>query len=198
MSLSDAMRRKRALPLFSPTLARPSRKSLSNEPLIWTSLRSRQSHHRTGETMSESSETPSPEKPRRITQFKPGQSGNPLGRPKRKVDMSVALNKALNDNILVTNLGKTRTGLEAVVQSIVDRVLQGDSKGIVALMNLLNKAKLFKPVPNPTRLTGVVVAPPAYRRDSELGIQDGYYPVGNGRGFLDPVTKGISKNPPKN
>ncbi len=55
--------------------------------------------------MSESSETPSPEKPRRITQFKPGQSGNPLGRPKRKVDMSVALNKALNDNILVTNLG---------------------------------------------------------------------------------------------
>jgi hypothetical protein len=80
--------------------------------------------------MSESSETPCPETPRRRTQFKPGQSGNPLGRPKRKVDMSVALNKALNDNILVTNLGKTRTGLEAVVQSIVDRVLQGDSKGI--------------------------------------------------------------------
>ena len=74
--------------------------------------------------MSESSETPCPEKPRRITQFKPGQSGNPLGRPRRKLDMSVALNKALNDNILVTNLGKTRTGLEAVVQSIVDRVLQ--------------------------------------------------------------------------
>ena len=46
--------------------------------------------------MSESSETPCPEKPRRSTQFKPGQSGNPLGRPKRKLDMSVALNKALN------------------------------------------------------------------------------------------------------
>jgi len=148
--------------------------------------------------MSESSETPCPEKPRRITQFKPGQSGNPLGRPRRKLDMSVALNKALNDNILVTNLGKTRTGLEAVVQSIVDRVLQGDSKGIVALMNLFNKAKLFKPVPNPTRLTGVVVAPPAYRRDSQLGIQDGYYPVGNGRGFwVDPVTKEISNDPPR-
>ncbi len=35
--------------------------------------------------MSESSETPCPEKPRRSTQFKPGQSGNPLGRPKRKL-----------------------------------------------------------------------------------------------------------------
>jgi hypothetical protein len=60
--------------------------------------------------MSEPSETPCPKKPRRKTQFKPGQSGNPLGRPKRKLDMSVALNKALNDKILVTNLGKTKRG----------------------------------------------------------------------------------------
>ena len=47
--------------------------------------------------MSESSETPCPEKPRRSTQFKSGQSGNPLGRPRRKLDMSVTLNKA-NEN----------------------------------------------------------------------------------------------------
>jgi hypothetical protein len=74
--------------------------------------------------------------------------------------MSVALNKALNDKILVANLGKTRTGLQAIVQSIVDRVLQGDSRGIPQLMSLFNKAKVFKPVPNPTRLTGVVVNNP--------------------------------------
>ena len=149
--------------------------------------------------MSESSETPCPEKPRRSTQFKPGQSGNPLGRPKRKLDMSVALNKALNDKIRVSNLGTMRTGMEAYVQSIVDRVLQGDSKGIVALMNLFKKAKLFKPVPNPTRLTGVVVEPPDYRRDSELGIQEGYYSVGNGLGFyVDPITKEVSNDPARN
>jgi hypothetical protein len=149
--------------------------------------------------MSESSETPCPEKPRRSTQFKPGQSGNPLGRPKRKLDMSVALNKALNDKIRVSNLGTMRTGMEAYVQSIVDRVLQGDSKGIVALMNLFKKAKLFKPVANPTRLTGVVVEPPDYRRDSELGIQEGYYSVGNGLGFyVDPITKEVSNDPPSN
>jgi predicted YcjX-like family ATPase len=118
--------------------------------------------------MSESSETPYPEKPPRSTQFKPGQSGNPLGRPRRKLDMSVTLNKALNDKIRVTNLGTTRTGMEAFVQSIVDRVLQGDSKGIPQLMSLFNKAKVFKPVPNPTRLTGVVVEPPAYRRDKRI------------------------------
>jgi hypothetical protein len=94
--------------------------------------------------------------------------------------MSVTLNKALNDKIRVSNLGTTRTGMEAVVQSIVDRVLQGDSKGIPELMRLFNKAKVFKPVPNPTRLTGVVVEPAAYRRDKELGTQKGYYPVGDG------------------
>ena len=100
--------------------------------------------------MSESSETPCPEKPPRSTQFKPGQSGNPAGRPKRKLDMSVALNKALNDKIRVSNLGPTKTGMEAYVQTIVDRVLQGDSKGIKALMQLFKKTKLFEPVPDPT------------------------------------------------
>jgi len=113
--------------------------------------------------------------------------------------MSVTLNKALNDKIRVSNLGIMRTGMEAVVQSIVDRVLQGDSKGIVPLMNLFNKAKVFKPVPNPTRLTGVVVEPPAYRRDKELGIQQGYCPVRNGLGFyVDPITKEVSNDPPRN
>jgi hypothetical protein len=112
--------------------------------------------------------------------------------------MSVALNKALNDKILVTNLGKTRTGLEAIVQSI-DRVLQGDSKGMVPLMKLFNRAKVFKPVPNPTRLTGVVVEPPPTGETKELGIQQGYYPVGNGLGFyVDPITKQISNDPPRN
>jgi hypothetical protein len=148
--------------------------------------------------MSDSSETPCPDKPRRSTQFKPGQSGNPRGRPKRKVVMSVAFNKALNDKIFVTNLGTTRTGLEAFVQSSVDRVLQGDSKGIVPLMNLFKKAKFFKPVPNPTRLTGVVVMPEAYRKDRELGIEQGYYQVRGGLGFwVHPVTKELSYDPPR-
>ncbi len=130
--------------------------------------------------MSEPSETPCPKKPRRKTQFKPGQSGNPLGRPKCKLDMSVALNKALNDKILVTNLGKTKTGLEALLQPIFDRVLQGDSRG----------------VPNPMRLTGVVVMPDDYRKDSELGIQQGYYMFGDTRIWVHPDTKEFYYAPP--
>ena len=146
--------------------------------------------------MSEPSETPCPKKPRRKTQFKPGQSGNPLGRPKCELDMGVALNKALNDKILVTNLGKTKTGLEALLQPIVDRVLQGDSRGIPALMRLLDKAKVFKPVPNPTRLTGVVVMPDDYRKDRELGIEQGYYMFGGTRIWVHPDTKEFYYAPP--
>ena len=127
-----------------------------------------------------------------------GNLGNPRGRPKRNVDISVALNNALNDKIVVTNLGKTRTGLEAIVQSVVDRVLQGDSKGIGPLLDLFRKAKLVKPVPDPTRLTGVVVEPADYRKDKELGIEQGYYVFGGHRLWVHPVTKEFSYERPAN
>jgi hypothetical protein len=66
--------------------------------------------------------------------------------------MSSALNKAFNDKIVVTELGKTLTGVEAFVQSLVDHVLQGDSKAIPELMRLFTKTKMFKPVPDPPGL----------------------------------------------
>jgi hypothetical protein len=100
--------------------------------------------------------------PPRHSQFKPGVSGNPRGRPKRKLDIGLALNKALNDKVVVTELGKTMSGLEALIQSIVDRVLRGESKAIPELMRLFNKVKLFKHVTDPTRRTGVLVMPEAF------------------------------------
>ena len=144
--------------------------------------------------MSEPSETETVGygKPPLHSQYKRGTSGNLLGRPKRKLDMSVALNSALNDKIVVSKLGAKKTGLEASVQSTVDRVLQGDPKGIRALMQMFEKAKIFKPVADPTRLIGVVVEPPAYKRDKELGIEQGFYSVGEGKTiWVDPITKNV-------
>src|SRR5438309_3002820 len=146
--------------------------------------------------MSEPNELPCPEQPRRSTRFKPGQSGNPLGRPKRTVDISVALNNVLNDKIIVSNLGKTKTGMEAFVQQIVDRVLQGDSKAIPVLMSVLNKTKLIKPVPDPARLSGVVVMPDDYQRDRELGIEQGPYMFNGIRLWVHPITKRLSYDRP--
>jgi hypothetical protein len=140
--------------------------------------------------MSEPSETEKVgyKQPPRHSQFKPGVSGNPRGRPKRKLDIGLALNEALNDKV-ATEPGKTMTGLEAFVQSIVDRVLRGESKAVPELMRLFNKVELFKHVPDPTRLTGVVVMPDALKRDQENGTDGGYYTVGNGWLYVDPVTK---------
>ena len=42
--------------------------------------------------------------------------------------MSESLNKALDEKIVVTELGKTLTGMEAFVHSTLNRVLQGDAK----------------------------------------------------------------------
>jgi Family of unknown function (DUF5681) len=95
------------------------------------------------------------------SRFVPGKSGNPRGRPKRKqVDMGRFLNKALNTNVVVKGLGKPMTGYDAVVQSIVHRVLQGESKAIPELLRLFNGAKLFKPLQDTRGQTGVMVIPP--------------------------------------
>jgi hypothetical protein len=44
-----------------------------------------------------------------------------------------------------------------------------------------------------------VIMPPDYWRDQLLGVQKGYYSVGNGLGFyVDPITKEVSNDPPRN
>jgi hypothetical protein len=136
-------------------------------------------------------------KPPRKAQFKRGVSANPSGRkPKPTLDMSKSLNKALNDKIVVTGTGKTLTGLEGLVQSVVDRVLKGDSKAISEFMRFCTKAKLFKVVADPTRLTGVYVGK-QYFKDRDLGTEGGWYSLGDGLGFwVDPITKEKFERPP--
>ena len=117
--------------------------------------------------MSEPSETEAVgyKRPPSKTQFKPGKSGNPRGRPKRKVDMSESLNSALDEKIIVPETGKVLTKLEAFVHSTLNRVLQGDAKAIPALVRLLNQTEQFKPIPIPGQMTGVVVIRPDYFDD---------------------------------
>jgi Family of unknown function (DUF5681) len=61
----------------------------------------------------------------KATQFKPGQSGNPGGRPKSRI-ITEAYNRELvkpaNDN------SKPRTKLEQVAQAQVKRALKGDTR----------------------------------------------------------------------
>ena len=90
-------------------------------------------------------------RPPKKNQFRKGKSGNPKGRPKKKVTVQEVFWKALNHKVVVNgrNGSATITKLEAAVTQLVNKAAKGDTK---ALSILLRKAgdfpELFKePLP---------------------------------------------------
>jgi len=80
-------------------------------------------------------------RPPKHTQFKPGQSGNYKGRPKRKADLHSELCKALTDPLMVSDGGKRRR-IPPIV--LVTRVLLQEAihkKDLRAALALLKIAK---------------------------------------------------------
>lgn len=65
-------------------------------------------------------------KPPKHTQFKPGQSGNPQGRPKGTKNLATDLDEELSEKILVTEGGKQRetTKQRAMLKSLVGGMLK--------------------------------------------------------------------------
>jgi uncharacterized protein DUF5681 len=76
-----------------------------------------------------------PGKPPRHTRFKPGQSGNPKGRPKGSKNFATILQQQLTKKITITVDGKPR---RMTVQEVIARRLATDSmKGTTKAMELL-------------------------------------------------------------
>ena len=75
-------------------------------------------------------------KPPRHTRFRPGQSGNPLGRPKGTRNLATDLSEELREKIIVTEGGKTRetTKQRAIIKTAVARALKGDIRAITVLI----------------------------------------------------------------
>lgn len=69
--------------------------------------------------------------------FKPGQSGNPRGRPKGKKSEATILYELLNRNITVREGGKPRkiTVLEAILLRFTEDALKGNTKTAAFLFN---------------------------------------------------------------
>ena len=67
-------------------------------------------------------------KPPRQTQFQPGQSGNPKGRPKKTKDLQKLIEKELRRTVRITEDGqvKTVTIRELFIKSIMNAALKGD------------------------------------------------------------------------
>ncbi len=84
-----------------------------------------------------------PGKPPRHTRFKPGQSGNPNGRPKGSKNLATELQQQLRKVVTITVDGKAK---RMTVQEVIARRLANDSmKGVTKAIELLIKLASAKP-----------------------------------------------------
>ncbi len=76
-------------------------------------------------------------RPPRSHQFKPGQSGNPKGRPQGGKNEATILRNLLNRKIQMRQDGKLRkiSVLEAMLMKFADEALKGDPKAAAFLLN---------------------------------------------------------------
>lgn len=77
-------------------------------------------------------------KPPVRTQFKPGESGNPKGRPKGQRNLATDLEEELNEKILVNENGQqsTVTKQRAMIKALLAKALKGDTRAANALIQL--------------------------------------------------------------
>ncbi len=79
-------------------------------------------------------------RPPRATRFRPGQSGNPRGRPKGARGIPGLVARALGERVEAKENGRLRrmTKLEAVVKQLVNRAANGDPRATQFIFALLH------------------------------------------------------------
>ena len=77
------------------------------------------------------------------TRFKPGQSGNPRGRPKGTLNMATVLERTLKEKVVVNENGKRKvvTKLEAAVKQLANQAASGQPRAMQLLTTLLRSVE---------------------------------------------------------
>lgn len=80
------------------------------------------------------------------TRFKPGQSGNPSGRPKGGQNLKTIFNKILNEEVALREGADVKkiSKAEAILRSVVVGALRGDSRSLGMLLRLAEQAGGFE------------------------------------------------------
>lgn len=80
-------------------------------------------------------------KPPKRSQFKPGESGNRKGRPKRETNVGSAIVRELAVKISVreNNVTKKLTKAQAMAKNVVQKAMSGDMKAVSQLVKLMPK-----------------------------------------------------------
>ena len=78
-------------------------------------------------------------KPPRHSQFKPGQSGNPKGRPKRTKNLKTDLREDISETVSVIENGSSRvvSKQRAIVKRTVAKALGGDARATEQIIKLI-------------------------------------------------------------
>jgi len=88
-------------------------------------------------------------RPPLATRFRPGQSGNPRGRPKGARNLSTIVASALNERVAITENGRRWriTKLDAAIKQLVNRAAAGEARATALLIQLVqaNEAKTSEP-----------------------------------------------------
>jgi hypothetical protein len=77
-------------------------------------------------------------KPPKRTQFKPGQSGNPNGRPKGAQNVKTDLADELQERLVLREGGERRTVSKqrAMLKRLMERALHGDTRAASVIINM--------------------------------------------------------------
>ena len=81
-------------------------------------------------------------KPPKRTRFKPGQSGNPKGRPRRPMSIEVLLKEILFRRVMVSDHkrgGRRKASLvEVILQQVAQKAALGDPKPLLQVLRMMN------------------------------------------------------------
>ncbi len=71
-------------------------------------------------------------------QFRPGQSGNPRGRPKGAMSLTSLITKVMNEKVVVHEGGRRRkiTKAEAIAKQLVNKAASGDLRAMQMLQTI--------------------------------------------------------------
>jgi hypothetical protein len=97
-------------------------------------------------------------RPPEHTRFRPGQSGNPSGRPRNSKNLKTLLHTILNEQISLQDGAKSRkvSKAEAIMRRLIVGALKGDARDLHALFRLAEQTGEFNEDANEQQIVQIV------------------------------------------
>jgi Family of unknown function (DUF5681) len=104
--------------------------------------------------------------------FKPGQCGNPRGRPKGQKNMGALLRSVLSERIKIREGDKFRTvsRAEAAMRALVLKAMKGDVKACWTLITLSQKSGQFEMAGVPLQVIKRILVDPKTGEEKDIPI----------------------------